>query len=135
MARGFLDHVDLSVTDVARALPLYDCLLTALGFERDHRAPADRARWRLAGSVFSMEIRPALAAGTYVRGAPGLEHVAFRAESPGDVDAVFAALQGAGFDVREPPRLYQGDDYEHGYYALGLEDPDGIHLEVVHWAE
>ena len=135
MERGFLDHLDLSVTNVGRSAPVYDCLLTALGYERDMRAPQDRARWRLTGTVFSVEIRPALRAGAYERGAPGLEHVAFRARNPGDVHAVFDALQRDGFDVREPPRLYHGDDYEHGYYALGLEDPDGIHLEVVHWAE
>lgn len=133
--RGFLDHVDLSVSDVARSAPLYDCLLSALGFVRDNAAPTDRARWRLVGTVFSLEIRPAVRAEPYRRGAPGLEHVAFRAASPADVDAVFDALQRDGFEVREPPQRYAGEGYTDGYYALGLEDPDGIHLEAVHWIE
>ena len=40
----------------------------------------------------------------YRRGAAGLEHLAFRATSPADVDAVHEVLQRAGFEVREPPR-------------------------------
>lgn len=133
--RGFLDHVDLSVSDVDRSTPLYDCLLTTLGFVRVDSAPPDRARWQLAGSHFSIEIRPVTQSGSYRRGAAGLEHVAFRAASPADVDAVFEVLQRDGFEVREPPQLYTGASYTDGYYALGLEDPDGIHLEVVHWSE
>jgi glyoxylase I family protein len=130
--RGFLDHLDLSVSDVDRATPLYDCILGALGFVRD-QSPPDRARWRLSDSVFTLEIRPAQRSGVYERGAAGLEHVAFRAESPGDVDAVFDVLRNHGFEVREPPQHHEGEGYVTGYYALGLEDPDGIHLEVVHW--
>jgi catechol 2,3-dioxygenase-like lactoylglutathione lyase family enzyme len=133
-ARGFLDHVDLSVADVGRSAPLYDCLLSALGFVRD-QSPPDRARWRRPGSVFTLEIRPAEVVGSYRRGATGLEHIAFRAENPADVDAVFDVLRRAGFEVREPPQHYAGEGYVTGYYALGFEDPDGIHLEVVHWAE
>jgi glyoxylase I family protein len=133
--RGPIDHLDLSVSHVDRSTPLYDCLLTSLGFVRDDSAPSDRARWNVGGAVgwdVSIEIRPSIRSGSYARGAAGLEHVAFRARSVEDVDRVFDALRRAGFDVREPPRQYGGAEYPDGYYALGLEDPDGIHLEVVH---
>ncbi len=63
------------------------------------------------------------------RYAPGLDHLAFHAESRADVDGLEAALVDAGYTVAEPAREY---DYTPGYYAVAFDDPSGIRLEVVH---
>ncbi|MEO1060978.1 MAG: VOC family protein [Actinomycetota bacterium] len=134
-ARGFLSHVDLNVVDPSASIPFYDTLLGALGFERTGLDSPGRASWRLVddgGAHFEIEVRPrpdGAAADRHRRSDPGLDHLAFHAESRGDVDAVFERLIEAGHEVDEPPRLY---DYSPGYYAIGFDDPDGIRLEVVH---
>ena len=69
----------------------------------------------------------------YHRKAAGLNHLAFRVGSRGDVDRFCR-------EFLEPPgitRLYGGPreypEYRPGYYAVYFEDPDRIKLEVV-WA-
>ncbi len=92
------------------------------------------AWWMLYGSraVFGIEIRPPdqpAPRAAHERYSPGIDHLAFHAESRVDVDALFKALVEAGVEVAEPPREY---DYSPGYYAVAFDDPDGVRLEVVH---
>ncbi len=60
---------------------------------------------------------------------PGIDHLAFQADSRADVDAVFGLLTNAGYEIADPPGEY---DYSPGYYAVAFDDPNGIRLEVVH---
>ena len=134
-ARGFVSHLDLNVTDPSVSIPFYDTLLTGLGYQRTELADPDRASWRLiadGGARFEIEVRPprgAPASRRHVRNDPGIDHLAFHADSPADVDFVFDLLTESGYVIDEPPRTY---DYSPGYYAIGLDDPDGIRLEVVY---
>jgi glyoxylase I family protein len=129
--RGPLDHVDLAVADLRRSIAFYGPVLEYLGFERVAAAP-DRGLWVLteeSGRVFEIEIRPATRAGSHVRGAPGLDHLAFCAASRSDVDGLGKILLELGADVTDPPAEY---GYTPGYYAVGFSDPDGHHVEVVY---
>ncbi len=132
--RGFFSHVDLNVMNPPASITFYDTLLVGLGYERRELAESDRASWRIVannGAHFEIEIRPPRGASgsiRHVRNDPGIDHLAFHAESQADVDSIFDLLTGSGYAVDEPPRTY---DYSPGYYAIGFDDPDGIRLEVV----
>lgn len=132
--RGFISHLDLNVTEPSVSIRFYDLLLRGLGFGRTELAEPDRASWRLVadgGAHLEIEVRlprGAPASSRHVRNDPGIDHLAFHAESVADVDNVFELLTAHGFAVDEPPRKY---DYTPDYYAVGFDDPDGIRLEVV----
>jgi catechol 2,3-dioxygenase-like lactoylglutathione lyase family enzyme len=132
--RGFLSHVDLNVSDPDASIPFYAVVLGQLGFERTDLADPGRASWRLIddhGAHFEIEVRQPRdgpSASHHARNDPGIDHLAFHADSRADVDAVFDRLRDHGAPVDEPPRSY---DYSPGYYAVAFDDPDGIRLEVV----
>ena len=126
--RGFVSHLDLSVRDPAVSIEFYDTLLICLGFVRTALERPDRASWRLdaeSGPHFEIEVRAPRGtpmSARHVREDPGIDHLAFHAESEADVNTVFELLTENGYRVDEPPRTY---DYSPGYYAVGFDDPDG----------
>jgi glyoxylase I family protein len=132
--RGLISHIDVNVSNPGRSLRFYGLVLEYLGLE-PVGVSADRGTWgqRLpGGGSWGVEIRPPREPAPqdrHDRYAPGLDHLAFHAESRADVDGLFALLVGAGYDVADPPAEY---DYTPGYYAVAFDDPDGIRLEVVH---
>ncbi len=147
MARGFVNHLDLNVSDPAASIPFYARVLEYLGYTRqwvdppDGRADldacerSDRCAWWLrdaAGFYFGIEVRPPAEPSprdTHERYSPGIDHLALHADDRADVDRLYDILIAAGILVADPPAEY---DYEPGYYAVAFDDPDGIRLEVVH---
>jgi len=133
--RGFISHLDLNVSEPARSIAFYGLVLEYLGFTRFDLDSPDRARWSveyMTGSVLGIEIRPPrhrAPRNRHERYSPGIDHLAFQADSREDVDAVFGLLTDAGYEIAHPPAEY---DYTPGYYAVAFDDPDGIRLEVVH---
>ena len=61
------------------------------------------------------------------RYSPGLHHLALRASSRADVDALHAKLNAFGATILDPPQDYP--DYGDGYYAVFFADDDGMKLE------
>ena len=138
MLRGWINHLDLTVSDLAVSVPFYDALLGQLGFERLEGAPGDRPVWhpkdaglRLFG-IGLCEARPEQRGRPHDRFAPGLHHVAFHAASRADVDALHRFLQETGAAILDPPADYP--QYGPVYYAVFFADPDGLKLEFVHMA-
>jgi glyoxylase I family protein len=128
-----LDHVDLTVNDLARSLDFYDMILSALSFRRLHEEKD--LVW--ANAHLNIAIRPAHTAEqaaeretAFNRYRVGLHHLAFRAHSRDDIDRFHEFLVSRAVVVLDPPREYP--DYGLGYYALFFADPDGIKLELVH---
>jgi catechol 2,3-dioxygenase-like lactoylglutathione lyase family enzyme len=125
-----LDHVDLTVTDLARSVEFYGELLPALGFRR--LLEEDQYVW--ATAHLSIAIRPADESQRPVafnRFRAGLHHLAFRALSRADVDRFHEYLVAQSPAViLDPPQEYPL--YGAGYYAVFFSDPDGIKLELVH---
>jgi catechol 2,3-dioxygenase-like lactoylglutathione lyase family enzyme len=128
-------HVYLTVANVAASLPLYECVLTFLGYERSNE-DARGVDWeigRLDGSFCSIGIKKSEARGRrrrHDRYSPGLHHLAWRAESRADVDRLYALLLRIGARILDAPADYPR--YGHGYYAVFWADPDGLKLEYVH---
>jgi len=144
--RGALNHIDLSVSDPDLAIPFYEALFLALGYERLDVSSPDfqgtkprRAAWRVrydSGASFGIEVRPSSGPGRqrpHDRYAPGMHHMAFHAENAQDVDRVHGKMITAGATVLDPPTDYTGQrGYSPGYYAAFYADPDGIKIEIAH---
>jgi catechol 2,3-dioxygenase-like lactoylglutathione lyase family enzyme len=123
--RAMLDHLRLTVTDVAAAYRLYDPVLRCLGFEEVERED-DGVAWGRGDQW--LILTPASRDVRHDPAAPGLHHVAFAAENRAVVDRAHELAVAAGAEILDPPQLF---DYEPNYYATFFRDPDGFKLEVV----
>ena len=120
-----IDHLVLSVADLARSKAFYDKLLRFLGFKLKYDY-ADMAGWSNRKTLFW--IAQADARGRkrrYRKGDVGFHHYAFELSSRKDVDDLGAFLVQNGMKVVDPPDEY----YDHSYYAVYFTDPDGMKLE------
>jgi glyoxylase I family protein len=120
-----LDHLRLTVRDVAEAYRLYDPVLRALGFEEVDRED-DGVAWG-KGQQWVI-LTPATRDGGHDAAAPGLHHIAFAADDRSVVDRAHALAVAAGAEILDPPQEF---DYEPDYYATFFRDPNGFKLEVV----
>jgi catechol 2,3-dioxygenase-like lactoylglutathione lyase family enzyme len=125
-----LDHVFISVSDIARSIAFYEKALAPLGISHaldydGRQGPPghpDLKGFGANGRVFFW-----LRKGT-VEGRAA--HVGFVADSQRMVDAAFAAAMAAGaIEIHPPaPQLH----YDPRYYAAQVRDPDGYSLEFVY---
>lgn len=122
-----LDHVSITVSDIARAEPFYDAIMTALGVVK----VGARADWLGYGE----RARPDHPERSYLsirKGAKPEEafgrHWCFKAPARAMVDAFWHAGLAAGGTDQGTPGLRA---YHPGYYAAFLADPDGNRLEAV----
>ena len=132
MSRGTFHHIDLTVSDVAAAKPVYALVLEFLGYTCVKDTP-EGCEWDLKGREpfgASLGIRAARSDRPHDRYASGLHHLAWRAASRAEVDALHALLVEHGAEVLDPPAHYP--EYSGDYYALFFADPDGIKLELVY---
>ena len=127
-SRGLLHHVELWVPDLARAERSWGWLLTALG-ARPYQSWEHGRSWRLGGVHVVVEQSPALTAGTHERLRPGLNHLAFRAGTAADLDALVAAAPAHGWRLLFADRHPFAGGPEHR--AAYLEDADGYEVELV----
>lgn len=135
-----IDHIQITVRDLSVAEPFYDRLMPLLGFVPLKKGAAHIAAHdlnvveyqhpRLAFAITSP--RAAFAQDAVHRRRPGaLHHLAFKAGSRAEVDALHVELQRIGATIVTPPREYP-EYTPPGYYAVFFKDPDGIKYEVVH---
>ena len=135
----FIDHIEVTVRDMATAVPFYDRLLPLLGFDLAKRTETVIARHekrvvsyehpRLGFAITSP--LNAFAGEAVNRRKPGaLHHLAFRANSRADVDRLHVELQAIGATIVHPPREYP-EYTPAGYYALFFKDLEGIKYEIV----
>ena len=134
-----IDHIQITVQDMAVAVPFYDKLLPLLGFDlrskhtaviEDHEFHVvEYAHPRLAFAITSP--RPTVAADAVHRRRPGsLHHLAFKAPSRAEVDRLFSELKGIGAVIVSEPRNYP-EYTPQPYYALFFKDLEGIKYEIV----
>lgn len=125
-----LDHIFLTVSDIARSIAFYEQVMPVLGitarldYDGKDGPPghADLKGFGANGRVFFW-LRQGDAA-------PGAVHVGLVAESAAMVDAAHAAALAAGAVQLHPPgpQLH----YDPRYYAAQVTDPDGYSLEFVY---
>ena len=127
-----LDHVSITVRDLARARPFYLAVMSTLGagvaYERDDAIGfGERNRPASDGHTYISVFQSAHASIDPRR------HCCFRAASVEQVHAFHAAGLAAGGSDAGPPGARS---YHPGYYAAFLLDPDGNKVEAVyHHAE
>jgi catechol 2,3-dioxygenase-like lactoylglutathione lyase family enzyme len=127
-----LDHVSITVSNIARAESFYDAVFAALGVARVISEPnrigyGERARADHPDLTY-LSVR----VGETVR-VQG-RHWAFKAATREAVDAFHAAGIAAGGRDEGAPGLRP--HYHESYYAAFLLDPDGNRIEAVcHLAE
>jgi glyoxylase I family protein len=125
-------HVDLVVSSIARSLPFYTGLLGPLGFHTLSEVEGERGEtiFYLGGPGTTVGLRGALSKSEeYDRYRIGLHHLAFEADSRGQVDERAAWVRARGEELESEPQEYA---YIPGYYAVFFYDPDGLKLEIVH---
>ena len=134
-----IDHVEITVKDMAIAVPFYDRLLPLLGYDLAHRTEAviDRHEKRVVsyehprlGFAITSPRRPFAGEAVHRRKPEALHHLAFRVPSRADVDRLHLELQAIGAAIASPPREYP-EYTPAGYYAVYFKDPEGIKYEIV----
>ncbi len=125
-----VEHIDLTVNDVARSRAFYDKVLGELGFrkhEDDNYINWSNAQMTIAIRAASDSNQRA----QFDRYRVGLHHLALRARSRADIDAFHNFLVREKIAVLDAPAEYP--QYGQGYYAVFFADPDGMKLELVHY--
>ena len=120
-----IDHLVLSVGDLARSKAFYGKLLSFLGFKLKYDY-ADMAGWSNGRTLFWISRADAQGRKRkYRKGDIGFHHYAFELASRSDVDELGAFLEKNGIRIIDPP----GEYYGRSYYAVYFADPDGMKLE------
>jgi len=118
------DHVDLRVSDLAKARCLYDALLPAMGFTRlaedadsiCYYRPGEERTAPFWGLVADPDHRP------------NVTRIALRAADRAEVDRLAEVARAAGATAFDPPQVCE--EYTPFYYAAFFEDADGNKLEI-----
>jgi catechol 2,3-dioxygenase-like lactoylglutathione lyase family enzyme len=120
---AFIDHVMLTVRDLAASQAFYEAALEPFGIRVAELEGDDGATEVALGPEGSEDL-------VLREGEPAAAvHVAFAAHDQGTVDAFHAAaLEAGGTDNGEPGRR---PDYHERYYAAYVLDPDGNNVEAV----
>jgi heme-degrading monooxygenase HmoA/catechol 2,3-dioxygenase-like lactoylglutathione lyase family enzyme len=128
-----IDHVYLTVRDLARSEAFYDRVMAVLGYRKVRSTIGGDPHVHFYNRQFGFSLRPAHP-GTPEHDpyAPGLHHFCFRVEDERAVDRAAAALEAIGVDV-VAPRYYP--EYSADYYATFFTDPDGVRLEITNFRE
>ncbi|MGT2866086.1 VOC family protein [Streptococcus fryi] len=123
-----LHHVEIYVSDLAKSRAFYDFLLTKLGYELYQEWEFGFSYQKAKIYLVFVQTPKAFLDEEYHRCRTGLNHLAFHAGTPDDIDA-----WRKEFLTRRVKLLYD-DKYPYAsgsYHALYLEDPDGIKIELV----
>lgn len=134
-----IDHIQLTVKDLTSAEPFYDQLMPILGYDLNLKSKGrvEAHEFEVIEYVHPLltfainSPRTAFNNDSIHRRKPGsLHHLAFKAGSCEQVDALYVQIKETGASIVEPPRYYP----QHGerYYALFFKDPEGIKYEIVY---
>jgi|SRR4051794_8458219 len=112
--RGWVHHIDLTVSDLGRSGPFYEAVLGFLGYRQGHRGET-WIDWDMGAPhcASSAGIRLAREKRPHNRYSCGLHHLAWVADSRADVDRMHRLLLEIEATVFDPPVDYP--DYREGY--------------------
>lgn len=126
---GLLHHVELYASDFETSVSFWEWFLGELGYEA-YQDWADGRSWKCGPTYLVLVRAPEEHADEgYHRRHPGLNHLAFHAESRSQVDELTRKLRERGVTI-----LYDDDHpYAGGpdHYAVYFEDPERIKVELV----
>jgi glyoxylase I family protein len=122
-----LDHIYLTVSDLARSEKFYDTVLGILDFRKIDAPIGGEPHRHYFNKALQISIRPAHG-GSHDPYAPGLHHLCLQVPDNAAVDRVALLLRDAGIDTTQPALYPQ---YADDYYAIFFKDPDGLRHEIV----
>ena len=139
--KPIIDHIQITVKDLAVAEPFYDKFLSVLGFDLNLKKKGRVAKHEFDVIEYSHPLlifginspREKFKEEVIHRRRPGaLHHLAFKAESREEVDKIYLQIKETGANIVEGPAFFP----QHGehYYALYFKDLEGIKYEVVYEA-
>lgn len=126
---GLLHHVELYASAFEKSVAFWDWFLDELGYEV-YQEWDDGRSWK-CGPTYLVVVRAPeeYEDEEYHRRHPGLNHLAFHADSRAQVDELTRKLRERGRTILyEDEHPYAGGE---GYYALYFEDPERMKVEVV----
>lgn len=126
--RGVIHHVELWVPDLDRAVDSFGWLLVALGYVPYQNWPRGRS-WILGRTYVVVEESPAAEGPTHNRLLPGLNHLAFDAGSPDELDHLVGLAGERGWSLLFPERHPHAGGPDH--HAAYLANADGFEVELV----
>lgn len=127
MARGALHHVELWVTDLAASEATLGRLLLRLGYAPTRRWSTG-VRYDLGGTYLVLEAGPDVG-GAHERTRAGVNHLAFHAGTPEELDALTRAAVADGWTLLFPERHpFAGGPTHRAAY---LADDAGFEVELV----
>ncbi|MEQ1609530.1 MAG: VOC family protein [Hyphomonadaceae bacterium] len=133
--RGRIHHLDLTVSDPERSLPLYELFFKHMGYREVDQKADGGTEWDLVGDGFMLvgivKARGPNAQHGHDRYAPGPHHAARISPTQEKVEALVAKLQTFGANILDPPADNPQYNQGEGYYAVFFADPDGLKLEYV----
>ena len=122
-----LDHIILAVSDLPRSIAFYEQALAPLGITHYVNYDGENGHPDLKG--FGSDKKAYFWLKSGVPSADAV-HFAFVAQSREAVDAFYQSAMAAGARDNISPRVRL--EYDPGYYAADVLDPDGYSIEVVH---
>ncbi|TVZ76731.1 VOC family protein [Streptomyces sp. BK340] len=124
-----LHHLSMTTARMAESRRFYDAVLCPLGYTPAmatdrlsmwHGPAPEILLWPVEGEDCAR----------HTFGRPGWHHAAFLADDRDTVQTVHSNVTEGGWTVVHEPREYP--EYAEGYFAVFVEDPDGLRIEVAH---
>ncbi len=125
---GSLHHLELWVRDLPVAETSWGWLLGRLGYRLAERWDSGQS-WRQGEAYIVLEAGPGVIDAPHDRHRPGVNHVAFHAGWPSDVDALVRDAPSYGWTLLFADRHPFAGGAHH--YAAYLADPAGVEVELV----
>jgi len=125
---AIVDHLGITVEDVARGIVQFDPILTSLGFVR--QGAEGSGSWWVEGEPEIILMPPrSPGTGPHVHGRVGWQHLALAVDSREEVDRLHALALELGWSEVRGPKEYPR--FSRNYYAAFVEDDNGIRLEFM----
>lgn len=126
---AFVDHLGITVRDLARGREQFHPVLTALGYQLGTEDEGGISWDRDDDTEIILFPAHDEDAGPHVHGRPGWQHLAFRIDSREEVDRLHAIATDAGWTAVREPKLYPR--FNERYYASFVEDDSGVRIEFM----
>jgi catechol 2,3-dioxygenase-like lactoylglutathione lyase family enzyme len=138
MLHGSINHVSITVSDLAKAMAFFAPMLSFLGYtvgaiEHDPRSGHDLTvnLNEKNGTAFNIwQAEPGLAEHPFEVYEPGLHHVAFNVQRHEQVDELHRLVRELGAEILDGPGEFPFGP--GGYYAFYFRGPDRLKFEIVH---
>jgi predicted lactoylglutathione lyase len=125
MIKNPFSHIDLRVHSFSLALPFYEKLLPAMGFNRSFH----NTKWKVFAADGNLPSAAYFAICEDPQHNPNENLIGFWAADREEVDRIALVVEEAGGTIKDGPRQFS---ISASYYAVFFSDPCGNHYELVH---